>query len=71
LKQSDIAHNKKISGRRFVAEQQFGTKKQKFGFFRTRYFTVLRVQGQSYLKAICFNLLKAVRMLAPPVSATA
>jgi transposase, IS5 family len=71
LTEKDIRHNKKLSQRRFVAEQQFGTKKQKFGFFRTRYFRLSRVQGQSYLKAICFNLLKAVRMLAPPNLATA
>ena len=71
LTANDLRHNRRLSQRRFVAEQQFGTKKRKFCFFRTRYFFRLRVQGQAYLKAICFNLLKAVRMLAPPPPAVA
>jgi IS5 family transposase len=66
LSEADTRHNRKISARRFVVEQQFGTKKRIFGFFRTRYFGTARVLGQALLKAICCNLLKASRMLAPP-----
>lgn len=66
LSEADVRYNTKISRRRFTVEQQFGTKKRKFDFSRASYFTVIRVQAQSYLKAMCCNLLKAVRMLAPP-----
>ena len=65
LTEKDLRHNKKISKSRFKVEQQFGTKKQLFGFFRTRYMTQEKVVGQSLLKAVCFNLLKASRMLIP------
>ncbi len=71
LKESDLRHNRRISTRRFVVEQHFGTKKRKFQYSRTRYVTTVRVQAQSYLKAICFNLLKALRMLSPPFPTTA
>lgn len=61
LSRLELRHNRKISRRRFVVEQQFGTKKARFGFARTRYIGLRAVQGQSQLKAFCFNLLKAVR----------
>lgn len=68
LTPEDIKHNKIISTRRFIVEQYFGTKKRKFNFHQTRYFTTKRVHGQAVLKAICFNLLKARNMLAPPIN---
>ena len=71
LKECDLRHNRRISTRRFVVEQHFGTKKRKFQYSHTRYVTTVRVKAQSYLKAICFNLLKAVRMLSPPFPTTA
>lgn len=66
LTKEDIEHNKKISKKRFIVEQYFGTKKRKFNFFKTRYFGLQQVKGQALLKAICFNILKAKNILAPP-----
>jgi IS5 family transposase len=65
LSEADKLHNAKISTNRFVVEQQFGTKKRKFAFHRTRYFGIARVAAQAFLKAICFNLLKARNLLFP------
>lgn len=65
LSRREAARNKRISYRRFPAEQQFGTKKRKFNFFRTRYFGLAMVEGQAFLKAICCNLLKAARRFVP------
>lgn len=66
LSERDLRHNRKISKERYIVEQQFGTKKRKFRYDRTRYFGLERVRAQSYLKALCLNLLKAVRFLFPP-----
>jgi len=51
--------NKLISGHRFIIEQAFGTLKRKFRMARASYFTTQKVAAQMFLKAICFNLLKA------------
>jgi len=66
LSNRDKIHNIKISAKRFVIEQYFGTKKRKFNCFRARYIGLPRVTGQTILKAICLNLLKARNILAPP-----
>jgi IS5 family transposase len=54
------AVNKFISKHRFIVEQCFGTIKRIFKFSRASYFTCEKVETQFWLKAICFNLLKAV-----------
>jgi len=50
-----------VSQKRHLVEQAFGTLKRRFQFERASYFTVAKVHGQMTLKAIAFNLLKAVR----------
>ena len=52
--------NKIISKRRFIVEQAFGTLKRRFGFTRSSYKGIKKVEAQMRWKAICFNLLKAV-----------
>ena len=59
LSAADKRFNSIISAKRFKAEQQFGTKKLKFRFHRTRYFGLARVFGQAIFKAICCNLSKS------------
>lgn len=54
--------NKLISKKRYIIEQTFGTLKRRFKMTRASYITRLKVEGQLYLKSICFNLLKAVRL---------
>lgn len=66
LTETQIKHNKKISAFRFRVEQTFGIKKLHFDFHRASYRGLSRVAGQSFLKAICVNLLKAVRKLRIP-----
>ena len=56
-----VKKNKLISKRRFKVEQCFGTIKRKFNFSRASYLRTEKVEGQFYFKAMCFNLLKAVR----------
>jgi IS5 family transposase len=53
--------NKLVSQKRYLVEQAFGTLKRRFQFERASYFTVAKVHGQMTLKAIAFNLLKALR----------
>lgn len=55
--------NRLISKRRYIVEQAFGTLKRKFHCGRAQYFTKAKVQAQLYLKAMCFNLLKAVNLM--------
>lgn len=52
--------NKLISQKRFIVEQGFGTLKRIFSFVRASYVTITKVNAQFRLKAICFNLLKAI-----------
>lgn len=52
--------NKLISKKRFIVEQSFGTLKRIFSFTRASYMTKPKVNAQFRLKAICFNLLKAL-----------
>ncbi len=44
-------------------EQAFGTLKRKFCIGRASYFYRLKVEGQLYMKALCFNLNKALRRI--------
>lgn len=55
--------NKIISRHRFIVEQGFGTLKRRFQFSRSSYITKVKVEAQFRLKAMCFNLLKAVNKL--------
>lgn len=55
--------NRQISKVRYIVEQCFGTLKQRFSFQRSRYRTTAGVQTEFYWKAMCFNLLKAQRIL--------
>ena len=55
--------NRQISKVRYIVEQCFGTLKRRFGFDRSRYRTTAGVRTEFYWKAMCFNLLKAQRLL--------
>lgn len=63
LTEASKALNRQISKLRYIVEQGFGTLKQRFGFQRSRYRTTAGVQTEFYWKAMCFNLLKAQRIL--------
>lgn len=54
--------NKLISRQRFIVEQAFGTLKRKFHMNRASYMGLRKVEGQLVIKAMCFNLLKALNM---------
>ena len=56
--------NKIVAKRRFIVERTFGTLKRKFCIGRASYFTRKKVEAQLYLKAICFNLNKALRAVS-------
>ncbi|MBK2356803.1 IS5 family transposase [Francisella hispaniensis] len=53
-----------ISKIRCKVERCFGTMKRKFSFSRASYFSTVKVNAQALLKAMCFNALKAVNMMA-------
>lgn len=53
-----------ISKVRYKVERCFGTLKRKFHFDRASYFSTKKVQAQAILKACCFNMLKAVNLMA-------
>jgi len=55
--------NKLISKKRFIVEQTFGTLKRKFDFSRATYMGIEKVKSQFYFKAMCFNLLKASKII--------
>lgn len=63
LDASDKLINRLISKGRYKVERCFGTLKRRFGFSRSRYRTLERVESELYWKAMCFNLLKAHRLL--------
>nr|WP_252988852.1 IS5 family transposase [Francisella noatunensis] len=56
--------NKLLSKTRYKVEQCFGTLKRVFNFRRAAYFTTVKVQAQALLKSCCFNMLKAVNLMA-------
>ena len=53
-----------ISKTRYKVERCFGTLKRKFNFARASYFSTIKVNAQALLKAMCFNALKAVNLMA-------
>jgi transposase, IS5 family len=64
-KNSPLTHwqkvfNRGISKVRYRVEQGFGTLKRRFRLTRASYFTTAKVHGQMALKAMAFNLLKAL-----------
>jgi IS5 family transposase len=56
-----LMKNKLISKVRYKVERAFGTLKRKFGMGRARYCGLSKVHAELCLKAICFNLNKALR----------
>jgi len=54
--------NKTVSKVRYKVEQAFGTMKRRFKFTKASYFGTEKVLGQCFLKAIAFNLLKAINI---------
>ena len=56
--------NREIKKYRYVIEQSFGTLKRRFNFSKGSYFGLEKMQGQSYLKAMCVNLLKAMNKVS-------
>ncbi len=63
LKYSQVLFNKIVAKRRFRIEQAFGTLKRKFRMNRAGYIGQKKVEAQLHLKAICFNLTKALRLV--------
>lgn len=59
LPEAERFRNHQIKAKRWVIEQSLGTLKRKFRFDQAKYFEMNKVLGQSYLKAMCLNLLKA------------
>lgn len=57
------AKNKLISKKRYIVEQCFGTLKRRFNFRRSCYMSLKKVEAQFYFKAMCFNLLKGMKMV--------
>jgi len=55
--------NKLISKKRYKVEQCFGTIKRRFNFSRASYLCKEKVESQFHFKAMCYNLLKATRMI--------
>lgn len=55
--------NKLISQKRYIIEQTFGTLKRRLCFTRARYLTREKVEGEAIRKAICLNLIKALRKI--------
>ncbi len=53
-----------ISQNRYKVERCFGTIKRKFNFARASYFSTVKVNTQALLKAMCFNALKTVNLMA-------
>ncbi len=56
--------NQQLSRRRSRIERTFGTMKRTYGFSRARYKGLVKVHGEAVLKAMCYNLVRAVNILA-------
>jgi len=64
LNEKEKSWNKKISQVRYKVERTFGTLKRLYGFSRMRYLGIKKGLMEFYLKAMAFNLRKAVNLLA-------
>ncbi len=62
LIQRNKLRNKAISKRRFVVERTFGTLKRTYGLSRSRYRSLEKVASEVNLKAIAYNLTRAVNV---------
>ncbi|WP_369334278.1 transposase [Solidesulfovibrio aerotolerans] len=62
LSADEKAANRLISSVRAKVERAFGTLKRGYGFFRTRYMGIPKVELEFLLNAMAFNLKKAVLM---------
>jgi transposase, IS5 family len=62
LRVADKATNRLISSVRSKVERAFGTLKRGYGFFRTRYLGMSKIELEFLLYAMAFNLKKAVFM---------
>jgi len=62
LSAAEKAANRLISSVRAKVERAFGTLKRGYGFFRTRYLGIPKVELEFLLNAMAFNLRKAVLM---------
>ncbi len=63
LNEKEKIWNKKISQVRYKVERTFGTLKRLYGFNRMRYLSLKKGLMEFYLKAMAFNLKKAVNLL--------
>lgn len=64
LSEAQRAINKQLSAVRSRVERVFGTWKRNYGFVRTRYLGLAKVELELTLKAIAFNLKKACLLLS-------
>jgi IS5 family transposase len=62
----DKLRNKAISKRRFVVERTFGTMKRVYGLSRARYIGIEKVEAETILKAIAYNIKRAVNIYNTP-----
>lgn len=58
--------NKLVSKKRYIVEQAFGTLKRRFCYNRAKYISLIKVRSEAIRKAMCFNLLKAVKKIQLP-----
>ena len=63
LTKSERAFNKALSGIRGKVERVFGTFKRTYGFSRSRYIGLAKVEAELLLKSIAFNLKKAALLI--------
>jgi len=56
--------NRLVSKVRAIVERSFGTLKRLYGFARSRYVGLAKVELEFYLNAMAFNLKKGLRLWA-------
>ncbi len=61
---AERARNKELSRTRRRIAKVFGTIKRTYGFRRTRYRGLAKIHGEAVLKAIVYNLVRSVNILA-------
>ncbi len=60
LTELERQRNRGVSSVRHVVERVFGTLKRGYGFQRSRYVGLAKVQGELHVLAMAFNIKKAV-----------
>jgi len=63
LSEAERAYNKVLSRMRAKVERVFGTLKSAYGFRRSRYIGIAKVEAELLLKSIAFNLKKAALLM--------